>query len=580
MKNTLYYGDNLDILRRYIKDESIDLIYLDPPFKSNQDYNILFKERNGTKSSAQIKAFEDTWHWDRKAEETYTEIVEKSPKKVADLVRASRNFLGENDMMAYLVMMAIRLQELHRVLKPTGSIYLHCDPTASHYLKLVMDAVFGGEYFRNEIIWRRTGSNNSANRFGPLHQTIFFYTKSKKSFFTQTFGPYTKAYVERFFKDQDERGRYQAVSLTGAGIRHGDSGLPWRGYDPNAVGRHWQPASYLYEKYQKLTGEDLAQYPLIERLGKLEEAGLIHWSKKGSTPRYKYYLDDAPGVPMQDIWAFQPGTEGCVYGNDAIGIGQDVKWLSAMNKERLGFQTQKPEGLVERIVESSSRQGNVILDPFCGCGTTIVVAERLKRKWIGIDITHLAISLMKHRLEDAFGNKAKYEVIGEPVDSRGAEELAKQDPYQFQWWALGLVGARPTKSEQIKGADEGIDGYIYFHDDPKRKETKAVIIQVKSGHVGSGMIDALKGVVEKKNAQIGVFITLQEPTKPMIVEAVSSGYYKSPLGHNYPKIQMLSIKELLEGKKINYPSRATGIDTTFRKAKKYKGKQGKQEEMF
>ena len=578
--NYLYYGDNLDILGRYIKDESVDLIYLDPPFKSNQDYNVLFKERNGTQSSAQIKAFEDTWHWDRTAEDTYIEIVEKLPKKIADLIKALRDFLGRNDMMAYLVMMAIRIQELHRVLKPTGSIYLHCDPTASHYLKLVMDAVFGVKNFRNEIIWRRTGSNSAAKRFGPLHQTLFYYRRSGDVPYYPVFMPYTKGYILDFFTEEDDRGRYRPVLLTGPGTRQGESGQPWRHYDPTSSGRHWQPATYAYHKYHDLTGDDLSGYPLIERLDKLDEAGLIHWPKKADgVPNYKYYLEDAPGVPLQDIWAYQPGTKGCVYGKPDEGIDQDVKWLTAKDRERLGYPTQKPEGLLERIIRSSSKEGDLVLDPFCGCGTTIAVAEKLKRKWIGIDITHLAISLMKHRLEDSFGNEVEYKVTGEPVDLKGAEELAKQDRYQFQWWALGLVGARPAKSEQKKGADEGIDGYIYFHDDPKQKETKEVIIQVKSGHAGSGMIDALKGVVEKKNAQIGVFITLEEPTKPMKTGAVSSGYYKSPLGHNYPKIQILTIQELLEGKKIDYPVRARGTDATFRKAERHK-EEGKQKEMF
>jgi len=482
--NYLYYGDNLDILRRYIKDESVDLIYLDPPFKSNQAYNILFKERNGTESAAQIRAFEDTWHWDRKAEETYIEIVEKLPKKVADLIRALRSFLGNNDMMAYLVMMAIRLQELYRALKPTGSIYLHCDPTASHYLKLVMDAVFGAKNMKNEIIWHYRRWTGKAKRFQRLHDIIFFCTKEDNYNFNALYTPYTEKSLYR---------------------------------------KQWY--------HTRIKGDDIYETAIDER-----------------------------GVRMGDVW--------------------DIPVINSQAKERLGYPTQKPEMLLERIIKVSSNEGNIILDPFCGCGTTVVIAEKLRRKWIGIDITHLAISLMRHRLEDSFGEQVEYEVIGEPVDLRGAEELAKQDPFQFQWWALGLVGARPAESEKKKGADKGIDGYIYFHDDPKKKQTKEIIIQVKSGHVNRGMIDALKGVVEKENAQIGVFITLKKPTKPMQTDAVSAGYYKSPLGHNYPKIQILSIKELLEGKKINYPSRATGIDTTFRKAKRHKGKQGEQEEMF
>lgn len=533
MKNTLYYGDNLDILRRYIKDESVDLIYLDPPFKSNQNYNVLFKERNGTQSSAQIKAFEDTWHWDRKAEDTYIEIVEKLPKKIADLVKALRSFLGENDMMAYLVMMAIRLQELHRVLKPTGSIYLHCDPTASHYLKLLMDAVFGAKGFRSEIVWRRSAAHSDSSGFGRLHDVVFFYSKSDDFFFQTQYQPYSEKYIAIHYRHQDTKGLFLDDNLTAKGLRGG-------GYSYN-----WKGKSGIW------------RCP-IDTMKKHETEGRLYYTSKGN-PRYKRYLHEMPGVPAQDIWT-------------------DIPPINSQAKERLGYPTQKPEKLLERIIRASSKEGNIVLDPFCGCGTAITMAERLKRKWIGIDITHLAISLMKHRLADSFGGQIEYQVIGEPVDLKSAEELANQDRYQFQWWALGLIGARPAKSEQKKGPDEGIDGYIYFHDDPKKKETKEVIIQVKSGHVGSGMIDALKGVVEKKDAQIGVFITLEEPTKPMMVGAVSSGYYKSPLGHNYPKIQILTIRELLEGKKIDYPSRTRGIDATFRKAERHK-EESKQKEI-
>jgi site-specific DNA-methyltransferase (adenine-specific) len=336
-------------------------------------------------------------------------------------------------MMAYLTMMAIRLVELHRVLKPTGSIYLHCDPTASHYLKLLLDAVFGPQNFRNEIIWRRTGSNNSAKRFGPIHQTIFYYVKNNQASFNQPKGPYTKIYIDKFFTGNDKKGKYQSVAITGPGIRKGESGKPWRGYDPTTVNRHWQPASYLYEKYLKLTGEDLAQYPFLERLDKLDEVDLIDWGKSESVvPRYKFYLSDAEGVPYQDIWAYQPGTEGCVYGDPNIGIDKDVKWLSTKDKERLGYPTQKPEGVLERIIKASSNEGDIVLDPFCGCGTAISVAERLHRRWIGIDITHLAITLIKKRLIDTFGEElAPYEIIGDPKDYTSATALAEHNRYQF-----------------------------------------------------------------------------------------------------------------------------------------------------
>jgi len=536
--NTLYYGDNLDILRRYIEDESIDLVYLDPPFKSSQNYNVLFEEKNGSKSMAQIKAFEDTWHWSQEAESTYHDIV-VGGRKISEVVQAFRDFLGENDMMAYLVMMTPRLIELYRVLKSTGSIYLHCDSVASHYLKILMDAIFGPTNFRNEIIWRRTAYNKSTKRYGPIHQTILFYGKTSDIHFSPQTTPYTKDYVEKYFTQKDDRGRYQSVALTGPGIRTGPSGQSWRGYNPTAVGRHWQPSSYLYDKYKELTGEDLSNYPFLERLDKLDEVGLIHWGEKSSVPRYKYYLSDAPGVPYQDIWAYQPGTDGCIYDNPDIGIDEDVKWLSTQDKERLGYPTQKPEGILERIIKSSCPENGIVLDPFCGCGTTIAVAQKLNRRWIGIDITHLAISLIKHRLNDSFEleEKKDYNVIGEPTTLSGAKELAKQDPYQFQWWALGLLKARPV--EQKKGADKGIDGRLYFFEKPTDNKPKQIIFSVKSGHVNVSQIRDLRGVVEREKVVIGVFITLNEPTKPMIKEAATAGFYapEGLTGEKYPKIQ-------------------------------------------
>jgi len=539
MKNTLYYGDNLDILRRYIKDKTINLIYLDPPFKSNQDYNILFKERNGTKSAAQIKVFEDTWHWSEEAEEAYIEIVEELPKKIADLIKALRGFLGENDMMAYLVMMAIRLVELHRVLKDTGSIYLHCDPTASHYLKLVIDAVFGGKNFRNEVVWKRTDAKgNVQKKYGWIHDRLLFYTKTNKWIWNQQYIPYDKEYIEQFYNRIDRNGRrYQATDLTAPMIRASKGQVySWKGYTP--------PASrcFVYNK---------------EKMTQLDKEERIEYTKKGC-PRLIRYLDEMKGNKCPDIWP-------------------DIK--IAQKAERLDYPTQKPEALLERIIKANSNEHDTVLDPFCGCGTTITVAEKLKRKWIGIDITHLAISLMRHRLEDSFGEEVEYEVIGEPVDLRGAEELAKQDPYQFQWWALGLVGARPAESEKKKGADKGIDGYIYFHDEPKKDRTKAIVLQVKSGHVGASQIRDLKAVVEREKAQIGVFITLTDPTRGMKEEALKTGFYKSPWGQ-HPKIQILTIKELLAGKKIDYPPRRQ-TDVTFKKAeRKSKDSPVEQKEMF
>ncbi len=434
------------------------------------------------------------------------------------------------------------------MLKPSGSIYLHCDPTAAHYLKLLMDAVFGPENFRNEIIWRRTGSNSAAKRYGPLHQTIFYYRISKATPYYPQHTPYTVGYVRDYFKSKDARGQYRPVLLTGPGTRTGDSGKPWRHYDPTSSGRHWQPATYIYAKYTEITGDDLAQYPLIERLEKLDEAGLIHWDKDGvGVPNYKAYIADLPGVALQDIWAYQPGTEGTLYGHPDEGIDEDVKWLGSKDAERLGYPTQKPEGLLERIIMSSTKQGDVVLDPFCGCGTTIAAAEKLGRRWMGIDLTYLSVTLIKSRLTTM--GSSDYVVLGEPTTADDAADLAREDPYQFQWWALGLIGARPAEAK--KGADQGIDGRLFFFDGEAKP--KQVIVSVKAGKVQVSHVRDLRGVIDREQAQIGVLISFNEPTQPMRQEAASAGFYTSPWGQ-HPRLQLLTVAELLAGKRIDMPA--------------------------
>lgn len=527
-KNQLYYGDNLIVLREHIKDESVDLIYLDPPFNSRQDYNVLFAERDGTRSASQIMAFEDTWEWNMDAERAYEEIVERGGR-VSDAMRAFRTFLGHSDMMAYLAMMAPRLIELHRVLKETGSIYLHCDPTASHYLKMLMDAVFGPQYFRSEVIWKRSHSHNSANRYGPIHDTLLFYAKSDAYKWNVLYVPLDREYVASHYKHEEGGRRYKRQDITGSGIRHGETGLPWRGIDPTPKNRHWmRPPAQLDE---------------------LDRKGLVYWpDKPGAWPYLKLFLDERAGQPLQDVWV-------------------DIDPINPIATERLGYPTQKPEALLERVLGSSSNEGDTVLDPFCGCGTAVSVAQRLNRRWIGIDITHLAIGLIKTRLADAFGDGARetYEVIGEPVDLAGAEKLAEEDKYQFQWWALSLAGARPL--EKKKGADQGIDGRLYFHDESKGGKTKQIIFSVKAGHLLATHVRDLRGVIEREKAEIGVLISVEPPTKPMLKEAAEAGLYQPPgMTDKYPRLQILSIAELLEGKKIDYPRYAA--DATFKKAPK------------
>jgi site-specific DNA-methyltransferase (adenine-specific) len=520
-ENTLYYGDNLDVLRRYVPDESVDLVYLDPPFKSNQDYNILFQEQNGTRSSAQIKAFEDTWRWDQMAALAYQEAVE-SGGRVSRAMQAFRTFLGDTDMLAYLSMMAPRLVELRRVLKPTGSIYLHCDPTASHYLKMLMDAVYGPQSFRNEIVWQRTNTHNETRQYGRIHDTLLFYSASGQYVWNPQRTAFSDAQLKRY--KQDSSGRwYKHENLT-AERRNSRSGkFAWRGTMPGPS-RGW---GYKLEQLEKWWTE-----------GRIA-------TKQDGTPRLDgliVYLDDMPGKTLQSIWT-------------------DIPRIPNTSAERLGFPTQKPEALLERIIKASSNEGDTVLDPFCGCGTTIAAAQRLKRKWIGIDVTHLAITLIKKRLWDSFEDRAEYKVIGEPVSLSEAKALAEADRFQFQWWALGLVSARPA--EEKKGADQGIDGRLYFHDEGAKGKTKQIVLSVKSGGVTVKDVRDLRGVLEREHATIAVLITLESPTRPMRTEAAGAGIYNSLWGTKHPVLQLLTIADLLAGKRIDYPSRT---NLTFKRA--------------
>ncbi|MGH9605145.1 MAG: site-specific DNA-methyltransferase [Terracidiphilus sp.] len=539
-KNQLYYGDNLDVLRRYVADESVDLIYLDPPFNSRQEYSVLFAEKDGSKSSSQFHAFEDTWEWNIDAEKAYKEAVEKADR-VADALRAFRTFLGGSDMLAYLAMMAPRLVEMRRVLKETGSIYLHCDPTASHYLKILMDGVFGPQMFLSEIVWKRTSAHNSAKRWGPVHDVLLFYGKSDRPAWNRVYQEYNEEYLRKFYRHEDRNGRYTLGDLTGAGKRKGESGMPWAGVNPTSVGRHWavQTPDPVPEGWQQLSVQ--------QRLKYLEAEHLIEWPRRGEMPRFKRYLRIDRGIPVQDVIT-------------------DIDPLSTHARERLGYPTQKPELLLERIIKASSNAGDVVLDPFCGCGTTIQVAERLNRRWIGIDVTHLAIGLIKKRLFDSFGENVKnrYKVLGEPTDYNGAAQLAAEDKYQFQWWALGLVRARPA--EQKRGADRGIDGKIYFHDDAHGEDVKQILFSVKAGGVTVSQVRDLIGVLEREKAQIGVFLCFEPPTRPMLREAAEAGFYTSTDGTTYPRVQILTIQQLLDGKQPEYPPFA--CDATFKKAPK------------
>jgi len=542
--NTLYYGDNLDILRRYISDESVDLIYLDPPFNSNANYNVLFAEKNGSQAAAQMHAFEDTWHWDQGAEAAYQEVV-TGGGRVSDAMQAFRMLLGENDMMAYLAMMAPRLVELRRVLKSTGSVYLHCDPTASHYLKVLMDSIFSPRHFQNEIVWKRTSSHNRAKRWAPVHDSILFYTRGGAAVWNRVVQEYDSNYIESFYRFKDKRGRYRVSDLTGPGLRSGDSGQNWRGIDPKQ--RHWEPPPdrALPEWFKFPKG--YSSMPVRERLDILDSQGLIYWpAKSGGMPGFKRYLLASAGAPILDVVS-------------------DISPIAAQAAERLGYPTQKPEALLERIISASSNEGDTILDPFCGCGTTIAAAHRLKRRWIGIDITHVAINLMKTRLHYSFGSEVEFDVVGEPVSIPDAQELAESEPYQFQWWALGLVDARLVEGK--RGADKGIDGRLLFQGDEKGK-FEQVIFSVKAGKLHAHYVRDLRGVIERENAPIGVLISMQSPTGHMRREAAAAGFYESKTwGKQYPRLQLLTIAELLDGRRVDMPP-IRQVGATFKKAKR------------
>jgi site-specific DNA-methyltransferase (adenine-specific) len=555
--NTLYYGDNLEILRKRVANDSIDLIYLDPPFNSKADYNILFKELSGEASRAQIQAFSDFWHWDVEARHAYEFLTTQSSNyNLSRLIQSLYGFLGKNDMLAYLVMMAIRLQELHRVLKSSGSLFIHCDPTASHYLKILLDAIFDPRNFRNEIIWRRTGAHGAKRSFAPIHDTLLFYTKTSDYYFKEVKKPYMKGHVDTRYT-KDDSGEYKFTSggniLTGAGATKGESGKVWRGFDPTAKNRHWAVPQYLTEQMPP----EFGRLSVLEKLEYLYKEGFIEIKEGSAWPTPVRYLRPDDGQPLPDIWAAQPYTEGTVFETNDI-IDADVAWLGTTDPERLGYQTQKPLGLLERIIKSACPDNGIVLDPFCGCGTAIIAAEKLRRKWIGIDITYLAINLVKNRLKDAFP-QATFNVEGEPRDLGAAIELAK-DRYQFQWWALSLVGARPLGATATdptrgkKGADKGIDGWLRFSDGPEGN-VETIIVQVKSGKVGVKDIREFRDVIQNRKAAIGLFITLEAPTRDMIDEAKQTEPYISPRWkHEFPKIQILTIEGLLEGIRPNIPT--------------------------
>jgi DNA modification methylase len=501
--NVLYYGDNLDILRKYVPDDSIDLIYLDPPFNSKATYNVLFRESSGAGSGAQIEAFEDTWHWGQAAQAAYEEVVMGPHQRVARMLQAMVEGLGHNDVTAYLCMMAIRLVELHRVLSATGSIYLHCDPTAGPYLRVLMDSVFGAKSLRNEIVWKRSASHGGQTNYHNVHDILLFFSKSSHFKWNATRLEQDPGYVRTHYYLADADGRrYQLVAA------HGSGQGPARHFGDRLIepprGRHWME--------QETIDRWMAQDRIV-------------FTKTGM-PRYKRYLDETPSRPIPNVWT-------------------DIPPINSQAKERLGYPTQKPLALLERIVSASSNPSDIVLDPFCGCGTAVHAAQKLGRRWIGIDITHLAIGLVRRRMQDAFPGLT-IEVVGEPKDLEGARYLASSKPRQFEYWVVDKLDAQPTggKGEEL----DGVKPFIEFGGKVKR----AVISVKGTRSVNPEMIRELLGALDD-NRPIGILAILSEPTKGMVTQAVAAGSYESA-GQKYPRVQIITVDEALSGKRPHLPS--------------------------
>ncbi len=560
MTNTLFYGDNLAILSQHVDDSTVDLIYLDPPFNSNRDYNVLFKEQSGRESPAQIKAFGDTWNW-AGAAESWANFADLCPApKVIELMRGFHNTLGENDVMAYLVMMAPRLYHLWRVLKPTGSLYLHCDPAAAAYLKLILDGIFGAKNFRNEITWKRSDAHNDAKKqFGAISDRILFYVRSPEAMFRPQYGGFQEQtlrdwyqYLElpdgtarRMTKEERET---QKIPVGTRRFNTGDLRSPnprpnltydYKGYKPHQNG--W---AMSYEKMVELDTRGLLLFPA---------------NPEGRIMR-KRYLDEQPGAVVGDVWT-------------------DISQIRGASAEKMGYPTQKPIALLERIINASSNPGDIVMDPFCGCGTAIVAAQKLGRQWLGIDVTPIATSLIQKRLFDMFeardvrllsaaeknselARARAFRVEGLPTDEDGARKMFEADHKKFEMWAVGLVPAIP---QEKKGADGGIDGLAYF--DVGAKELTKGVVQVKGGKAGAPDVQQLVGAMGKTGAALGFFVTLEKPTRPMLAEALSAGYYKAAtgVGRQVPAMQVRTIAELLDGHGFEFPV-TTGSNVSFKAA--------------
>ncbi|AKT42447.1 DNA-methyltransferase [Chondromyces crocatus] len=456
--SALHCGDNLDILRHAIPDGSVDLVYLDPPFQSGRSYGVsaaLRKRREGAKA---IPAFDDTWRWGAEAEAAHQQILDAGGP-AAGAMRALRQITGEGDLLAYLCMMAPRLCELHRALKHTGSLYLHCDPSASHYLKVLLDAIFGPACFRNEVVWRYRRWPAAARHFQRMHDVLLVYARSPS-------------------------------------------------------GEHKFRTLYGYER--------LADSTLKTFGTRKQRADFSDGHRKPGTEDV-----ETQGPPLSDVWE--------------IGV------IAAIGRERLGYPTQKPEALLERVLLASSDEGDVVLDPFCGSGTTLAVAQRLGRRWIGIDVSHLALGLAKHRLTTAFGAGLQYDVTGEPTTLDEARALAERDPRQLVYWLLGRVGARPV--ERDLALDGAVDGRLLVQEGPTRRTpARHTLLAVETGAPDPERVRALCAAMDREQAECGIVLALAAPGADARREAEAAGTTASTSGPE-PRLQILTVAELLEGKR-------------------------------
>ncbi len=538
--NTLYYGDNLQWMEQW-QDECVDLIYLDPPFNSQVDKNVLFK------SGAQIRAYEDTWRWGEQAASDKGSAL-STTTEIAATVRAFETMMPETPMLAYLCHLAPRLYHMHRLLKETGSLYLHCDDTAGHYIKVLLDAVFGMEQYQNTLIWRRATAHNDAVRYGRILDHIYFYTKTNNYTWNGESISEPKALKNYPRDDKDGRGPYRSDNITGASPvarKDAPSGQPWKGYDVHKMGRHWAPPKVGRGKYADYIQENfIPNYGKIEsvhgRLNALDAANLIHHPKTGKWPGLKRYAAADGNIMPQNLILKPSG-----FTNFSVGGG-----------EYLGYETQKPEALIRRFIKVSSNPGDTVLDPYCGCGTTVHVCREVEgrnmpdakkaRKFVGIDISHVAISVIEHRFQKRLGDKPI--VIGSPEDLDAARDLFRRSPFQFEAWAVSRIyGLIPN---QRKSGDRGVDGRGYTVDE----NPLLVLAQVKGGqNITPSMARDFVGTVNTENAAFGILIVM---SNNLITQGVKSALARGDVkikGDSYPKFQIFSIEDHFAGRRPNIP---------------------------